>query len=825
MMPLVHLFQSVAAVASPDRFIAGVLLIGALLSAVCAWRTSRGRLSESAGGIGAVVVFSLVLLIRPEFSISPLVAAAVAVGVLALLVRQVLIDHREVSTAARPVDRQPRHDLHWIGAAALLAVILLFADLGGYPGWLMAWEPPVIDGFAEARGAATGILSYFVDCLGWDEGLVSSGHHALIYGATTYALWQLVGISTWTLRLPAALFALATLVPAWWLGRRLGASAVATVTVVVLALSPALVFYGRYGTSLSGSLLAVSAAVLACLALCDLERVRWWHGLLAGGVCFVATLGYSPGRLVVVAALALIPILLLVKRPRAGRHHWIALVLLVLTTASAWAIESGRDRSRYFVSARGEQIVDFLRHPDAIRNFLGRDLDPDRLSLQDRAELVMRVVERTVPQLGAVWAVPFSRPVTAASVIGGDPPWLPLYHPALLVFILWGLAASLTRPLEGLHPFLLGWLAALCLPVLLTTRVDAHRLMLAVVPLALWAAMGLVRAGRLMAAGGVPRYVRTGLAAALMVGAVVSESSYLFFRSPPDYPITEALVGELSQIEGPVILGSDLDHRITRMVRLALLDRARSDPAAGEAILPEGVMRDLFRYGQPARYALAEIEEDLWRATILLAPAERFEEAANALVERGLDVELKGGEEAEFWRLDRTGPPPQPAVPAAATPTPIPAPTPADPPSGRLTALDTSNPLNLSYGFAPPRVDQLWDGGPLTMGDVTYRHGIGMHAWTTMSFAVPDDSIEFAAIIGLSDRIRTCRAALVTFEVRGDADTLLFDSGLIGPETPPLQIRVPVGGHATLTLVLTEAENGRDCDHGCWADPIFLLAD
>ncbi|MFI5367273.1 MAG: NPCBM/NEW2 domain-containing protein [Candidatus Binatia bacterium] len=111
------------------------------------------------------------------------------------------------------------------------------------------------------------------------------------------------------------------------------------------------------------------------------------------------------------------------------------------------------------------------------------------------------------------------------------------------------------------------------------------------------------------------------------------------------------------------------------------------------------------------------------------------------------------------------------------------------------------------------------------MGGVGYAHGIGTHAWCRMTYTVPPTATAFEAIVGLSDDVRTCHApAAVTFEVRDDRDALRFQTGIVDANTPPAHVHVDVHGTATITLVVTEGGNGRDCDHANWAQPVFVLA-
>ena len=71
----------------------------------------------------------------------------------------------------------------------------------------MVWEPSVTEGFAEAFYQGKTVPQYFLDCLAWNNGLVSNGHLTLLYGVLTYGLWAVRGVSPLTLRLIAAILA------------------------------------------------------------------------------------------------------------------------------------------------------------------------------------------------------------------------------------------------------------------------------------------------------------------------------------------------------------------------------------------------------------------------------------------------------------------------------------------------------------------------------------------------------------------------------------------------------------------------------------------
>jgi hypothetical protein len=657
-MALIHLLQSIATSVAVDRVMAVVLFGCALVTTVYGWRGARDHLRRGAGGVMAVLVYSTFLLLRPRGGAPLSVTLIVAGVVIVLLIVDVLRPDRPHEQLWKLRAEGSRSSKIWIGAAVGLLLVFLFANLDDYNGWLMVWESSVIEGFAEAFYQGKDVPQYLLQCMAWNFGLVSNGHLSLLYGVLTYGLWAAAGISPLTLRLAAAVLALACLMPAWYLARRLGPQQTAATAVIVLAVNPALIFYGRYGTSLSGTLVGVSVAILACILLLDRAGVRWWHGLVAGVAVFVATLGYSPGRLAVVSALGVMAILLVRDRRETSRQMWAAGLFLLAVMATVWALQAAHGKTHFFVGARSEQIVTMMDQPVRIETYLGRVVDPLDLTRGDRVEMVENILRLRVPEMFRVWGYPFSDTVSVISVVQSDPPRLPLYPSVLAVFVLWGLIATLRSPLTGLHPFLLAWTAAVCLPLLLTTRVDVHRLMLTIVPLSLWAALGIQRATKTMMACRVPPKLQIGCAALLLIGVAADNSQFLYHQSSPPTRLSAAVLTEIEEIEGPVRLVFATDHRDLSRVELPLLDRQRHSEKRLRVTVFEREKNQLLREGGPPRAAVNRLLEDLEHASLILAPAERLRAVASALHRSGADIVERGPPGARFWRVDRRGAPP-----------------------------------------------------------------------------------------------------------------------------------------------------------------------
>jgi alpha-galactosidase len=230
---------------------------------------------------------------------------------------------------------------------------------------------------------------------------------------------------------------------------------------------------------------------------------------------------------------------------------------------------------------------------------------------------------------------------------------------------------------------------------------------------------------------------------------------------------------------------------------------------------------------EPSEVEVRNLHRFVEKATVLLAPADRFRSAAALLQRRGVRVSERGTGRSQFFRIDAgaaaTGVSdedvkPLPTIVIAPTPTPIPL------RGGPQVSLSALEPARVEFGFAAPQIDREWDNPPITLGGVRYDHGIGMHAWCRMTYAVPPNAVEFQAIVGIADKMRECPRAAVIFEVRDDKDAVLFHSGLVDGTTPPMPIHADVRGKGSVTLVVTDAGNGIDCDHADWALPSFLLS-
>ena len=444
-MALIHVLQRLAALTSARETASLVVLLSALGVAILArYRVPAAfrqhRLALTSLGLGAAL-----LLLVPR-GLLPSSVSVVATGLVVLGFALHTRGDRRSEGDAR-TDPQMTRGLAaaWFAASAALAALFLLTDLGGYAGSLMVWEPEAMSGLVEASETDTGLREFAAQRLLWDDGVLSASHHSLLYGSGTYALWKLFGASITSLRLMAALLALGCLPAAYALGSRIGGRLVAAAAVTVLSLSPVLLYYGRYGISVTGSLLSILVLLLACERLAAADGDRWWLGPLVASAAFLATLGYSPAR---VATVALVTITLWY-----GVSHWreapggrrLALVLMAVVLAAVGLMQAASGTARAFVAARGEQLFTLHTKPEMLHDLVGEEVDPEHLMFRQRLVVAAALVTRTVPEMGSALSFCVWPMESAWHVIRRDAPDLPLIQGPLLLLAVWGLVRSIAE--------------------------------------------------------------------------------------------------------------------------------------------------------------------------------------------------------------------------------------------------------------------------------------------------------------------------------------------------------------------------------------------
>ncbi len=135
--------------------------------------------------------------------------------------------------------------------------------------------------------------------------------------------------------------------------------------------------------------------------------------------------------------------------------------------------------------------------------------------------------------------------------------------------------------------------------------------------------------------------------------------------------------------------------------------------------------------------------------------------------------------------------------------------------------LDALQPVTASQGWGQLMVGKSVQGGPIRIGDRTFRHGLGTHAPSEVVYDLGGQYDRFAAWVGVDAEMKDYTASTVVFKVFGDGREL-FSSGIMRIGTPAKRVDVPIHGIAELRLVVEDAGDGQECDHADWADPVLF---
>lgn len=106
------------------------------------------------------------------------------------------------------------------------------------------------------------------------------------------------------------------------------------------------------------------------------------------------------------------------------------------------------------------------------------------------------------------------------------------------------------------------------------------------------------------------------------------------------------------------------------------------------------------------------------------------------------------------------------------------------------------------------------DGRTLTLNGETFPKGLGAHGRSEIRYAVPAGCSRFTASVGVDDEVGS--RGSMAFQVFVGT-TRLYDSGTMTGLSATKLVDLAVSGGAELRLVIADAADGVDYDHGDWA--------
>ena len=128
---------------------------------------------------------------------------------------------------------------------------------------------------------------------------------------------------------------------------------------------------------------------------------------------------------------------------------------------------------------------------------------------------------------------------------------------------------------------------------------------------------------------------------------------------------------------------------------------------------------------------------------------------------------------------------------------------------------------SMTNGYGPVEKDRSngesgdSDGLPLTLNGVTYAKGLGAHAASDVRYALNGACSMMTALVGVDDEMGDTGS--VVFQVWVDG-VQRYDSGVMTADDRRGYVNVDLTGASELALILTDAGDGNDSDHGDWAN-------
>jgi hypothetical protein len=107
------------------------------------------------------------------------------------------------------------------------------------------------------------------------------------------------------------------------------------------------------------------------------------------------------------------------------------------------------------------------------------------------------------------------------------------------------------------------------------------------------------------------------------------------------------------------------------------------------------------------------------------------------------------------------------------------------------------------------------EGKPMTILHQGFTHGLGTHANSEIHYRLDNRYAGFESQVGVD--FEKGGAGTVCFQVFADG-VKLYDSGVMTGNDPAKTVSVPLDGVDELTLIVTDAGDGINCDHADWAD-------
>jgi hypothetical protein len=378
----------------------------------------------------------------------------------------------------------------YLGLALLLTLLCLV-----YWGYILrdqlfCWEGHVARQIADRIAVPGGWWGLWSDCLLWGPHLVSLSENSLFYAPLAAVSTTFLGINPWSIRLPSMLWLLATQVLLFQFVRRSQSSVAALGACFFVALSPFALLPGVMGFSVAASRFAALGAVAATVWLLSTSRPRPHDGILAGLALYLATVQYTPARLLVVVCLWIALPTLAIRARHLRKLDLLRLGGLLMVVALVVGVQTRRDRLSAYFDGGGETLFQLTLNPTHMRDTIGVDISGREPTWAEVGRAAWSQVRKNLPEL-IFYLNPDPRRLPVDETVVTSPPHIRMVLLWFVPFVLLGLVRAIRRCWEPCHAILLIYAVGV-IPVALTCSfLRAFRIDLLALPAAVWCGLGI----------------------------------------------------------------------------------------------------------------------------------------------------------------------------------------------------------------------------------------------------------------------------------------------------------------------------------------------
>jgi len=138
-------------------------------------------------------------------------------------------------------------------------------------------------------------------------------------------------------------------------------------------------------------------------------------------------------------------------------------------------------------------------------------------------------------------------------------------------------------------------------------------------------------------------------------------------------------------------------------------------------------------------------------------------------------------------------------------------------------SLSQLYPGKILQAWGKPQINKSITEKPLTIGNQTFRKGIGTHAESRIYIKTNNAVKKFTSYVGVDKGFDNGQGS-VEFYVIGD-DKVLWQSGVMKNGDPAKKVSVHTAGVQELLLYASDAGDGNGSDHANWADAYLVIED